>query len=179
MHVFLPNLLKYKYFFMLLLFSLLFQNGFSQNESLLSAVAAPIALNASGDPMNNGIDPNGMKFGNWYYVNAYGQRFYGEEFVKGKKVATHVYMNGASYNAIELVSSNLSSFQAGLHKIMVENSLEPNVNRSFLFVCNPEGTVLYAVIPFGQWKLEELQKLASLFPVGPIKNTSYVALYWK
>ena len=66
--------------------------------------------NASGDPLTEIIDPNGMKQGNWNYTDSQDHNFRTENFKDNVLVSNLYKLPGASVNVASFRQSNIGSF---------------------------------------------------------------------
>lgn len=66
--------------------------------------------NANGDPLTEIMDPNGMKQGNWNYMDSNNRNFRTESFRDNTLVSNTYKQAGAPVNLSSFKQSNISSF---------------------------------------------------------------------
>ena len=66
--------------------------------------------NANGDPLTEIVDPNGMKQGNWNYMDSNNRNFRTESFRDNTLVSNLYKLPGASVDVSSFKQSNISSY---------------------------------------------------------------------
>lgn len=151
----------------------------AQNESLLEKVAAPIVADNWGNPLNNGLNPNSARFGNWFYLDSQGNRFYCRSYDNGVLQKQCVWLNGQFREVSLSTPSQIALHQSHIMAALKEKHIRTAQTKGCVFICDATGDAIYGVIPYGKWPASEQKVLQSLFNFQTINTTSHVTLIWK
>jgi hypothetical protein len=149
-----------------------FTQTFPENASL------PQETNEVGDPLNNGVDPNGAKQGAWFYVNTAGETTARQMFQDNELLSTEIRTSETS-EWVSLYSMSSNQEQLTTVKNLILQTLgSTNLGASQAIVVYKSLEGEWAVHLFGTWTNPEAKadELLQILENQLIQNNFYAII---
>lgn len=154
--------------------------AFAQNEQLLERAASPIQHDGVGTPLNNGVDPNGSRFGHWYYRDVDGNPFFRRTYKDNEEQEQAIWL-GNAYKKVDNrgVAASAAEWEAHVRGTLARRGLVPDETKGFAFVIDPVTRSFCAAYAYGNWSPAELRRINRLVVSPANTEAEYVSIYWK
>ncbi|MCB9225085.1 MAG: hypothetical protein R2780_01510 [Crocinitomicaceae bacterium] len=145
----------------------------SLSQDFIRAAALEQQIDEHGNVINNDIDQNGLKQGDWIFVDINGNRIAKKVYDNNNCQATYVVIQNKWINTRDLSSE--TKYNSGAIAELKANGITLNKDRQVLIIFNESGEFLSGAV-IGNWSKNEESKvisvLKSYFSKKNIKSSS-------
>jgi len=133
--------------------------GHSYSQDFISTAEQEPRLDEHGNVLNNITDKNGLRQGDWFYLNINGVRLAKKVYSDNNCQDTYISINKEWINTRNL-SAN-SDFDKDVIKELKMNGFELNNNRQVLIILDNSGNFLSGDL-LGNWMKEDDSKVSDI-----------------
>lgn len=128
----------------------------SLSQDFTSASEQESQLDEHGNFTNNITDKDGMRQGDWFYLDIERNKVAKKVFIDNTCESTHLYVNGEWLNTEELISN--ASYKTEAIKELNANGIKTDDDRQILVVFDESGDLLAGNL-IGKWSLDEKKQV--------------------
>lgn len=128
-------------------------------QNIINQAAEQPTYDVNGDPLTNIMDPDGMRQGDWYFVDFNSNEIVWKEYQNNQCTSTYVKMNGTWIVTSDLNSD--SQLEQTLNTQLINSAAPLSVDQQILVIIDDQNNV-EQVIGLGNWNQQDFNEAKNI-----------------
>lgn len=154
----------------LLLFLCLMLSPFIYAQNIIGQAAKEPTPNQNGDPVNNIIDPDGSRQGDWFYIDRQSRDVIKQTYQNNELKETFISINNEWVNVSDLKANE--SIKNELLNVLKANEIEIESHQQIVITKDKNKIQIYGL---GQWSDEKFKNCTEKLMVYLEQNSTKIS----